>query len=262
MRRLLNPLALAACVWLSVAATAAAQTDFEWTGQLAPGQRVEVIGVNGSIRASAGNGGNIVVTAVKTAGSRGNPSEVRIETVAHTGGVTVCVVYPAPAGSPANECRQDGRGRNNSRDNDTRVDFTVQVPAGIGLAARTVNGSVDAQGLQSDTEATTVNGSVNLSTMGTARATTVNGSINASMGRAVWPNGAKFTTVNGEVTLRLPAAANADVRVSTVSGGIHSDFPLQVSTDPGPKHAEGVIGGGGQRLDVTTVNGGVNLLRQ
>jgi DUF4097 and DUF4098 domain-containing protein YvlB len=89
----------------------------------------------------------------------------------------------------------------------------------------------------------------------------VNGSINASMGRTVWPNGARFTTVNGEVTLRLPATVNAEVRVSTVSGSIHSDFPLQVSTDPGPKHAEGVIGGGGQRLDVSTVNGQVNLLR-
>ena len=53
MRKLLNPLALAACVWLTAAGQAAAQTDFEWTGQLSPGQRIEVIGVNGSIRAGA-----------------------------------------------------------------------------------------------------------------------------------------------------------------------------------------------------------------
>ena len=260
MRRLLNPLALAACVWLGVAATAAAQSDFEWNGQLAPGQRIEVIGVNGSIHASPSPGGNVIVTAVKTPGNRGNPADVRIEMVSNGNGVTVCVVYPAPAGSPQNECRPGG-GRSNNRDNDTRVDFNVQVPGGVSLQARTVNGSIDAEGLQSDTEATTVNGSVNLSTAGTARATTVNGSINATMGRAVWPSGAKFTTVNGEVTLRLPAAVNADVRVSTVSGGIRSDFPLQMSIDPGPKHAEGVLGGGGQRLDVTTVNGQITLLR-
>src|SRR6266853_466899 len=94
------------------------------------------------------------------------------------------------------------------------------------------------------------NGSVNLSTTGSVRATTVNGSINATMGRAVWPTGAKFTTVNGEVTLRLPVAVNADARLSTVNGSIQSEFPLAISTDPGPKHAEGVLGGGGQRLDV------------
>jgi hypothetical protein len=260
MRRFLTSVGLMGFAWF-LAAPALAQTDFEWTGQLAPGQSIEVIGVNGSIHASAARGGNIAVTAVKTAG-RSNPAEVRIETVAHAGGVTVCAIYPSPDGREPNECRPGGRGRNNSKDSDTRVDFTVQVPAGIGLLARTVNGSIDAEGLQGDAEGTTVNGSVNVSTTGSARATTVNGSINATMDRAVWPNGGKFTTVNGAVTVRLPASVNADVRLSTVSGGIQSDFPLQMANDPGPKHAEGVLGAGGQRLDVTTVNGGISLLRR
>jgi hypothetical protein len=199
---------------------------------------------------------------VKKPGRKNNASDVRIETVAHAGGVTVCAIYPEPPGEPANECRPGGRGRNNSRDNDTSIDFTVQVPAGVGLNAQTVNGSVDGQGLQSDVVGQTVNGSVNLSTTGSARATTVNGSINAAMGRAVWPSGAKFTTVNGGVTLQLPAAVNANVRLSTVSGNIRSDFPLTIDSEPGPKHADGVLGGGGQRLDITTVNGGITLLRR
>jgi hypothetical protein len=261
MRKFLTSIGVVGFAWL-IAAPALAQTDFNWNGQLAPGQSIEIIGVNGSIHASAARDGNIAVSAVKTAGNRSNPSEVRFETVPHSGGVTICVIYPSPAGAPANECRNGGRGRNNSKDNDTRVDFTVQVPPGIGFVGQTVNGSIDAEGLQGDATGTTVNGSVNMSTTGSARATTVNGSINASMGRAAWPNGGKFTTVNGEVTLRLPAAVNAEVRVSTVSGSIQSDFPLQMGSDPGPKHAEGVLGAGGQRLDVTTVNGGVTLLRR
>jgi hypothetical protein len=260
MRRFLTSIGLMGLAWF-IAAPALAQTDFEWTGQLAPGQSIEIIGVNGSIHAAAARGGNVAVTALKTAG-RSNPAEVRFETVPHAGGVTVCAIYPSPAGRAANTCAPGGRGRNDTRDNDTRVDFTVQVPAGIGLLARTVNGSIDAEGLQGDADGTTVNGSVNISTSGSARATTVNGSINASMDRAVWPNGGKFTTVNGAVTLRLPTAVNADVRLSTVSGGIQSDFPVQLSADPGPKHAEGVLGGGGQRLDVTTVNGSISLLRR
>src|SRR5258706_12719016 len=258
MRKLLNPILLGTGVWLAAAAYPAAQTDFEWTGQLAPGQTIEIIGVNGEIHASAARGGSITVTALKTAG-RSNASEVRFETVPHAGGVTVCAIYPSPAGQAANQCQPGGRGRSDSKDNDTRVDFSVQVPAGIGLVARTVNGSINAEGLQGDADGTTVNGSVNLSTTGSVRATTVNGSINATMGRAVWPTGAKFTTVNGEVTLRLPVAVNADARLSTVNGNIQSEFPLAISTDPGPKHAEGVLGGGGQRLDVTTVNGGMTL---
>ncbi len=259
MRRVLTPIVVVGCLSLSVAGTAAAQTDFEWTGQLSPGQHVEIVGLNGSIQASLARGSNISVTAVKTAGRNGNPADVRFETVAHAGGVTICAVYPPAPDRVANECRPGGGGQSNNR-NDTRVDFTVQVPAGIGLQARTVNGSIDAQALQSDTDAATVNGSVIVSTTGMARATTVNGSINAALGSPL-RNNARFTTVNGEVTLRLPASINADVRASTVSGGIHSDFPLQMSNDPGPKHAEGVLGGGGQRLDITTVNGAVNLLR-
>lgn len=254
MRNRLIPFALAAAVGLGAASTATAQNDFDWTGQLAQGQRIEIYDVNGSIRASAARDGNVVVSAVKKPGRRGSPSDVRIETVAHAGGVTVCVLYGN------GECRAGGVRSNNNDRNDTSVDFTVQVPAGIGLRAATVNGSIEANGLQSDTDATTVNGSVTVATSGSARATTVNGEIKAAMGRA--PNGGKFSTVNGAVTLQLPATTNANVRVSTVSGDITSEFPLQIDAEPGPKHASGVIGAGGQALDINTVNGGVTLLRR
>src|SRR5512138_2590752 len=114
MRRVLTTISVAGLAWMA-AASAFAQTDFEWTGQLAPGQSVEIVGVNGSIHASPAPGGNISVTAVKSA-RRSNPADVRFETVPHAGGVTICAIYPAPAGSAPNECRPGGRGRN-SRDN-------------------------------------------------------------------------------------------------------------------------------------------------
>jgi hypothetical protein len=259
MRNVIRLTILAAAAALGFAPAALAQHDFDWTGQLAPGQRIEIVGVNGAIHATAARDGNIVVGAVKTAGRRGNAAEVRIESVAHAEGVTICAIYPSPAGQPANQCRACG-GRNNTQGNDTSVDFTVQVPARIRLVAHTVNGSIDANGLMSDAEAATVNGSVTVATTGSARVTTVNGTIKAAMG--VVPNGAKFTTVNGEVQLQLPAATNADVRVSTVSGDIRSDFPLRIDGEPGPKHASGVIGAGGQSLEITTVNGGVTLVRR
>jgi len=245
---------LTGAICLATAATAAAQNDFEWTGQLAKGQRIEIRDVNGSIKATAAPGGNIVVTAVKKAGRRGSPSDVRIETLAHSGGVTVCVIYGD------GDCRDGGSRTNNKQNNDTSVEFTVQVPAGIGLSAHTVNGSIDANGLQSDAEVATVNGQVTVATNGSARANTVNGDIKAAMGQA--PNGGTFSTVNGGITLQLPAETNANVRASTVSGDIQSDFPLQMSTEPGPKNASGVLGAGGQELRVSTVNGGIKLARK
>jgi hypothetical protein len=254
MRKLLYSATLAAAVWLGFAPAATAQNDFEWTGQLAPGQRISIQEINGSIHASAARDGNIVVTAVKKAGRRGNPADVRIETASGARGVTICVTY-----GPG-DCRDGGGNSSNNQNNDTSVEFTVQVPAGIDFSAHTVNGSIDANGLQSDTDTTTVNGSVIVATSGSARATTVNGSIKAAMGQL--PKDGRFTTVSGDVTLQLPASTNADVRVSTVSGNIQSDFPLQIDSDPGSRRASGVIGAGGEPLRITTVSGGVTLLRR
>lgn len=265
MRRLLNPFALTAAVVLGAGAYAAAQTDFNWNGQLAPGQSIEITGINGEIHATAARGIDVVVTAVKSA-RRSNPSEVQFETVAHAAGVTICAVYPSPAGEPRNECRAGGRGRSSTRNNDTVVDFAVQIPAGIGLIARTVNGSVDADGLQGAVAGYTVNGSVKVATTGSVRANTVNGSIDAAMGRAEWPDGGSFKTVNGEITLRLPATVNADVHLASVNGRIRSDFPLTVTgmLEPwsGPRRLDGTLGSGGQKLDVSTVNGSVSLLKR
>ena len=265
MRKLLNPFALTAALVLFAGAYAAAQTDFNWNGQLAPGQSIEITGINGEIHAIGASGIDVVVTAVKSA-RRSNPSEVRFETVAHAGGVTVCAIYPAPPSEPGNECKPGGRGKSNSRDNDTVVDFTVRIPAGIGFIGRTVNGSVNAEDLQGAVESYTVNGSLKVATTGSVRANTVNGSIDAAMGRTDSSNGASFKTVNGEITLRLPASANADVHLSSVNGRIRSEFPLAVTglLEPGsgPRRLDGMLGSGGQKLDASTVNGGISLLKR
>jgi DUF4097 and DUF4098 domain-containing protein YvlB len=102
---------------------------------------------------------------------------------------------------------------------------------------------------------------VRLSTTGTASGGTVNGELALTMGRTDWRDGAKFSTVNGGITLRLPGFVNADVRASTLNGSIESDFPITVTGRADRRHIEGTIGGGGQPLTLSTVNGSVKLLR-
>jgi hypothetical protein len=237
-----------------------AAQDFRWAGALSSGQKIEIKGVNGSIRAGASSSGQAEVTATKES-RRSNAADVRIEVVPHAGGVTICAVYPDVSGREPNRCAPGSEGRMNTRDNDTVVHFDVRVPYGVGFTARTVNGEVNGEGLQGDVDAHTVNGSVRIDTSGSAVANTVNGSVNVSMGRADWPSGATFKTVNGGITLTLPGVFDADLRAETLNGSITSDFPITMTGEMSRRRVNGRIGNGGRELNLTTVNGSIKLLR-
>jgi len=242
------------------ASNAAAQGDFQWHGQLTSGQTIEIKGINGDIRATASSSGEAGVTATRTA-RRSNPADVRIEVVPHAGGVTICAVYPSAPGRDANRCEPGGEGRSTTRDNDTVVHFDVRVPYGVGFVGRTVNGEISGESLQGDAEARTVNGSIKLTTTGSAVANTVNGSMNVTMGRADWPNGANFKTVNGGITLTLPGTLDAELSANTLNGSIAADFPITVTGQMTPRRLNGRIGNGGRELNLSTVNGSIRLIR-
>lgn len=264
-RRPRRPHAVRGAVLLAAAlltpATASAQEDtFAWRGRIAAGRAIEIKGVSGDIRAVAATGDEVVVRAVKH-GRRSDPEEVTIEVVEHDDGVTICAVYPSPRAGRPNECRPGGSGRMETRDNDVQVDFTIEVPPTVRFIGRNVNGGVEARSLTADVEAYTVNGGIDISTAGIARAKTVNGGIVARLGRADWVDDLEFETVNGGITIELPAVVDADVRAKTVNGGISSDFPLQVQGRFSSREIRGILGNGGRRLEIATVNGTIRLRR-
>ena len=234
------------------------QEQFHWRGQLAAGKTLWIRGVNGSIQAQPASGGGAEVSAVKR-GRRSDPGEVQIEVVPSEDGVTICAVYPAPRRREENECLPGGEGHNNTENNDVSVDFTVHVPAGVNLVAKTVSGDVTADSLGANVRAHTVNGDVEVSTKGYAEASTVNGSIRAAMGRADWTGGMEFNTVNGGITLTLPAGFGASVQAETVNGDLESDFPLTVQGRFSRRTFRGTIGNGGRELTLSTVNGSIKL---
>ncbi len=239
-------------------ATATAQ-DFNWHGRIAAGKRLEVKGVNGDVRAVLASGAEAVVNARKHA-RRSDPDEVEIKVVESNEGITICAVYPTPPRARReNTCEPGDRWSSSTDNNDVTVDFEVQVPAGIEFNGQTVNGEMSAEGLKGDVRASSVNGSVKVSTTGLAAASTVNGSVYAQMGRADWTNDLEFSTVNGGITLILPGKLDTDVRATTVNGDIESDYPLMISGKFGPRRLRGTIGAGGRGLMLSTVNGEIRL---
>jgi hypothetical protein len=254
--------AMLAATTLAFSPAVLGAADFEWKGRVAAGRTLEIKGVNGSIEAQPASGGEVEVTARKTA-RRSDPESVEVKLVEHADGVTICAVYPTPAGSRrSNECAPGRDGQMNTRDNDVKVDFTVRVPAGVKFAGVTVNGEIDAGPLDADVELQTVNGSIRAESKGLVRAQTVNGSIDARMGRADWTGNLELETVNGSVTVELPASASAEVTAKTVNGDIETDFPLSVQGRISRRRLSGTIGSGGRGLEIETVNGGIRLRKQ
>ena len=217
--------------------------------------------MNGDVTAEAATSGEAEVLAVMRS-RRSDPREVRVEMVQHAGGVTFCAVYPSRSGEKPNECAPGDGGRMNVQNNDVNVTFTVRVPPGVSYVGRTVNGDVTAQSLNGPAELRTVNGSATLSTSSHGSATTVNGSVHATLGAADWTGELEFKTVNGTLTVDLPASLSADVRAETVNGDISTDFPLTVTGRFSPRRLQGTIGSGGRTLALETVNGSIKLRRQ
>lgn len=242
---------------LAIAAQSVAAQDFRWHAVLASGKTLEIRGINGSIRATRASGSEAEVVATKR-GRKSDTSEVEIKVVEYADGVTICALYPSRRGR-MNECRPGGGGHNDSDDNDVEVAFEVRVPAGVKFTGSTVNGDVTGHDLSADASLATVNGDVEVETGGVAHATTVNGSIRARLGRADWPRSLDFSTVNGGITLTLPASTSADVLATTVNGSVESDFPITVRGKINPSSLKGRIGEGGRDLNLTTVNGSIRL---
>jgi Putative adhesin len=248
---------------LCVATVPSAQAqDFNWHGRIAAGKRLEVKGVIGDVRAVLASGREAVVNARKHA-RRSDPDEVEIKVVESADAITICAVYPTPPQArEENTCEPGDRWHSSTDNNDVVVDFEVQVPAGVEFNGKTVNGEMSAEGLKGDVHASTVNGSVRVTTTGLAEASTVNGSVYAQLGRADWDSELEFSTVNGGITLILPSGQlNTEIRANTVNGEIESDWPMTVSGRFSQRRLRGTIGAGGRALSLSTVNGEIKLKR-
>jgi hypothetical protein len=224
--------------------------QFHWNGKLAADNVIQVKGINGSIDARRAAGDEAEVTADI---SGPNADEVRIELVPNANGITVCEIYRGH-----NSCEG---GKSSGSDSDyrhIRINYHVLVPSTIHFHGQTINGGVTADNLDRSIKATSVNGSVRVSTKSWVEATSVNGSVVVTMGSSDWTGSLHISTVNGSVTVGLPPDANVDVSFSSVNGRLSSDFPLTTQS-VARNRMEGRIGSGGRDLRLSSVNGNVEI---
>ncbi len=236
-----------------------APDDFRWQGNLKAGQLLEVINRNGEIEASGAAGGEARVENTRRSNDEG---ELFIEVVEYADGVTVCAVQ-ARDKTPG-RCHRGGVSSESFggwHQHHAKINFGVQVPRGVRFHALTTNGNVLCHDLNSVVEASTTNGSVEVSTSEWASATTTNGGIHVSIGSAKWDGELEVKTTNGSVEVTLPATAEFKVNAGTTNGKIHTDFPITVQGSLSSKDLSGTVGAGGRELKVVTTNGTIKLTK-
>ncbi|MGH3154702.1 MAG: DUF4097 family beta strand repeat-containing protein [Streptosporangiaceae bacterium] len=130
--------------------------------------------------------------------------------------------------------------------------------------ANTVSGALEAQGVNGKLSFSTVSGDLTLADGWLERmdANAVSGDVTADVDLDPL-GGMHITTVSGEVALRLPAEADAQVNLHSMSGDVRSEFTeLRRSSAPASHSVSGSLGAGSGHVSVTTMSGRVMLLRR
>jgi hypothetical protein len=142
---------------------------------------------------------------------------------------------------------------------DVNIDYTLRVPQQVALDLTTVNGRIATRGVDGEMAATTVNGTLDLETSGTRElvANAVNGRVKARFLRDF--QGARLKTVNGSVEAVLPPTASFACDLTQVNGDFEASFPLSIHSHPGRRRVSGEVNGGRFDLQITTVNGDIQI---
>ncbi|MEU7382464.1 MULTISPECIES: DUF4097 family beta strand repeat-containing protein [unclassified Streptomyces] len=133
------------------------------------------------------------------------------------------------------------------------------------VRADTVSGSVEAQALSGDLRFNSVSGDLTVvdGAGPSVRADSVSGSMIVDLDPAGGPTDVSLTNVSGEIAIRLPHPADAQVDANTASGTVSNAFEdLKVGGQWGAKRITGRLGAGNGRLKATTVSGSIALLRR
>ena len=132
------------------------------------------------------------------------------------------------------------------------------------VQANTVSGNLEAPAVPGALRFTSVSGDLTVveGSGPAVRADSVSGSMIVDLDPE-GPTDVHLTSVSGEIAIRLPHPADAEVEANTASGRISNAFEgLRVQGQWGAHKITGRLGAGTGRLRATTVSGAIALLRR
>jgi DUF4097 and DUF4098 domain-containing protein YvlB len=246
MRRNIFAVTWAAVMAVLITAALASAQDFRKAYTLPSGGQVSIKNVSGEVKVAGYNIGSIEVVATKVGRDR---DLVQVEDLSTGEKIDIHVKYPE-------HCNCDAS-----------VNFDVRVPSGVDYvydSLSSVSGNVEVTGVRGRISAKSVSGNVTVTdAAGIVSATTVSGNVEAQITRLEGTGDLKFSSVSGNVDVKAPAGSNAEVKMSSVSGTLNTDFPIEIqSASYGPgQFARGRLGAGGNSLHISTVSGKASFTR-
>ncbi len=246
MKRNLLALVVGAIIvgWGSTA-TAPAQ-DFHKTYAIASGGQIRIANVSGNVKVTGYKGDNIVVDAYKVGRDR---DLLKVEDTSSGDHIDLKVGYPEHG-----NC-------------DASVNFEVRVPQGVEYNFEhlaSVSGNVEIASVRGRLRAESVSGNVTVQNVtGVVSAQSVSGNVAVEISKLEGTGEMKFSSVSGDVSVKAPANLDADIEMSSLSGSLRSDFPIEIHErryGPG-RSARGRLGSGANNLRITSVSGRVSLIR-
>jgi DUF4097 and DUF4098 domain-containing protein YvlB len=235
---------LFAAAYFAAPAFARTSQNFEQTFPLSSGGSFTLENVNGSVHVEGWQKEEVEVKAVKVAEHNAkDAADVKIDIQSDPQRVDVRTEYPQGQGAQVS------------------VEYHIRVPYRVLLAGIvTVNGSVMVRGVNGSGELRSVNGNVEVvDSSGRFNEHTTNGDLRMELRKL--PDGGPMAmeTVNGSVSLGLPADAQADLRMLSMNGDLYSDLPLQSQGTLSARSFHGKMGAGGGEVSVRTINGVVRV---
>jgi DUF4097 and DUF4098 domain-containing protein YvlB len=236
--------AASAVLMLLMGAVATAQ-EFQKSYRVGASGDIRIGNISGDVTVTGYDGDAVVVSANKEGRDR---DKVEIQDRSTGDRVDVSVRYPENC-----NCNVD-------------VTFDVKVPRSIhfdALRFSSVSGEVSVNGIAGKIRASSVSGRVRVGNVsGSVNASSVSGAVDVEIDRLDGAENMKFSSVSGSVNVRVPNNLDADISMSTLSGGLKTDFPIEVKEKrygPG-RSAHGKVGGGSRTLNISSVSGEVTLM--
>ena len=260
-RMLLNFVgALALC---AAAAVSAAAQDFQKTYNLGAGGSVEIENVSGDVNLTGYEGSAVVVNAYKEGRDR---EMVEVEDESTQGHVSLRAKYPNDCHNCQASLRFEvrvPRSANLVFDKISTASGNVKAEGFAGrLHLSTASGDVTVRGVGGEIKAASASGTVRVNdATGTVNASTASGNVEVELTRLEGAGDMRFSSASGDVHVRMPTNIDARVSMSTASGDIETNFPLEVKHDRygSGTRAEGQLGSGARMLKISSASGNVSL---